>query len=148
MTASRRRQRGGNHRGSTPSNFTRFPGAARLIYLRDFCVRLLYPSARDIRLLYLQVGAVRLLYPSAGDVRLLLYLKVGDVRVYCTVRCIYRWGGVLEGGREEATALSRGCSVEGGRRLFLGELPLRGAARWREEGGSFLGSSRCAGLLN
>ena len=27
------------------------------------------------------------------------------------------------------------CSMEGGRRLFLGELPLRGAARLREAGG-------------
>ena len=30
----------------------------------------------------------------------------------------------------------------------MGELPLRGAARLREEGGYFGGSSRCAGLLD
>ena len=26
----------------------------------------------------------------------------------------------------------RGCRIDGKKRLFLGELPLRGAARWRE----------------
>ena len=31
---------------------------------------------------------------------------------------------------------------------FRGELPLRGAAQYREEGRSFWGSTRCAGLLN
>ena len=37
--------------------------------------------------------------------------------------------------------------MEGERRLRLGELPLRGAVRWREKGGCFWGSSRCAGLF-
>ena len=39
---------------------------------------------------------------------------------------------------------TRGCSSEGGRRLFLGELPLRGAAGRN----LFLGGCRCAGLLD
>ena len=54
---------------------------------------------------------------------------------------------------------ARGCSIErerggwgGGeseRRLLLGELPLRGAARFREgKEACFWGSSRCAGLLD
>ena len=63
------------NRGSTPSNFTHFWGSLyRLIYLCDFCVRLFYPSAGDIRLLYLQVGAVRLFYPSSAEDTRLLYL--------------------------------------------------------------------------
>ena len=59
---------------------------------------------------------------------------------------------------------ARSCPIEGGRSLFLGELPmrgaaqlkegegslgelpLRGAARLREGGASFWGSSRCAEL--
>ena len=45
-------------------------------------------------------------------------------------------------------AAARGCSIEGGRSLFLGELPLRGAAQLREGEGSFWGSCRCAGLLD
>ena len=32
--------------------------------------------------------------------------------------------------------------------MFLGELPLRGAAQLREGGTCFWGSSHCAGLLN
>ena len=44
---------------------------------------------------------------------------------------------------------SRGCSIEGEKRLLLGELPLRGAAApLRESGGFIWGSSRCAGLLD
>ena len=35
-----------------------------------------------------------------------------------------------------------------GRNLFLGELPLRRVARLKEGEGSFWGNSRCAGLLN
>ena len=38
--------------------------------------------------------------------------------------------------------------MEGGRRLLLGELQLRGAVRWRGGGGCFWGSSRCAGLFD
>ena len=41
---------------------------------------------------------------------------------------------------------ARGCPGQGDGRLLWGELPLRGAARLREEGGCFGGSSRCAGL--
>ena len=41
-----------------------------------------------------------------------------------------------------------GCTIEGGRRLFLGGLPLRWAARLREGGVCFWGGSRCAGLLD
>ena len=41
---------------------------------------------------------------------------------------------------------ARGCSIEGGMSLFLGELLLRGAAQLREGEGSFWGSCRCAGL--
>ena len=65
-----------------------------------------------------------------------------------TSRCA---GLMLDGAGEEALSrgapAARGCSIEGRRRLLLGDLPLRGAARWRGEGGSFLGTSRCAGLL-
>ena len=43
------------------------------------------------------------------------------------------FAGLLDRGREEATSggapAARGCSIERGRRLLLGELPLRGAAR-------------------
>ena len=42
----------------------------------------------------------------------------------------------------------RGCSIEGGMRPFLGELPLRGAARLKEGGESFWGTCRCAGLMD
>ena len=64
----------------------------------------------------------------------------------------FRCAGLLDGGEEEAlsggASAARGCSMERRRRLFLGELPLRGAARWRGGGGSFRGSCRCAGLLD
>ena len=56
---------------------------------------------------------------------------------------IWRSGAVLGGA-----PAARGCSMEGGRRLLLGDLPLRGAAPLRGEGGCFWGTSRCAGLLN
>ena len=63
-----------------------------------------------------------------------------------------RCAGLLDRGREEAALggapAARGCSMERGRRLIWGELPLRGAARWRERGGCFGGSSRCVGLLD
>ena len=62
-----------------------------------------------------------------------------------------RCAGLLGRGKEEHVSggapAARGCSVDGGRRLFLGELPLRGAAGLMEEGACFWGSSRCAGLL-
>ena len=65
-----------------------------------------------------------------------------------------RCAGLLDGGREEAVSrgapAARGCSMEGGRKLFLGELPLRGAARWREGRAQELSwgapSPGCAGL--
>ena len=42
-----------------------------------------------------------------------------------------RCAGLFDGGRKEAASggapAARGCSMEGGRRLLLGELPLRGA---------------------
>ena len=51
-----------------------------------------------------------------------------------------RRAGLLDRGREEAAPsggapAARGCSTERGRRLILGEIPLRGAARQREGGG-------------
>ena len=69
------------------------------------------------------------------------------------------WGGssrcarVLDRRKEEAALggapAARGCLLEqGGRRLFLGELPLRGAAGIQRRGGCSWGSSRCAGLLD
>ena len=41
---------------------------------------------------------------------------------------------------------ARGCSMAGGRSLFLGKLPLRAglAARWREGKACFWEGSRCA----
>ena len=63
-----------------------------------------------------------------------------------------RCAGLLDREREEAALggapAARGCLIEGGRRMLWGELPLGGAARWREGGGCFGGSSRCAGLLD
>ena len=57
------------------------------------------------------------------------------------------FGGAHPGGAHPA---ARGCSIEGGRRLLLGDLPLRGAARLRGDRKEAVlgGSSRCAGLLN
>ena len=46
-----------------------------------------------------------------------------------------RWRG--EKAAFGGAPAARGCSIEGGRRLLLGELPLSGAARLREEGGCF-----------
>ena len=43
---------------------------------------------------------------------------------------------------------ARGCSLGVRKRLLLGELPLRGAARLEKCRGCFWGSSRCAGLLD
>ena len=89
----------------------------------------------------------------------------------------FRCAGLLDGGMEEAAnaqlkegegslggaPAARSCPIEGGRSLFLGELPLRGAvgrslflgelplrgaAQLKEGGASFWGSCRCAGLLN
>ena len=51
--------------------------------------------------------------------------------------------GALSGG----AAAARGCSIEGGSKLFLGGLPLRGAAQL-EGGSSFWRSCCCAGLLD
>ena len=63
-----------------------------------------------------------------------------------------RCAGLFDRGGEEAASggapAARGCSMEGERRLLLGELPLRGAVRWRGKGGCFWGSSRCAGLFD
>ena len=86
------------------------------------------------------------------------------------------WGsssfaGLLDRRKEEPVSggapAARGCSIEGRRSLFIGELPLRGAARFKEgracflgelplreaarlnEGGAcFWGSSRCSRLLD
>ena len=118
------------------------------------------------------------MYPSAGDIRL-LYLKVGDFRVYCTSKCTYIGGGrprrkegggyfssespratarsrLIEGGREDLSRgapAARGGLGRGREEALSGELPLRGAARYIEGGRRFyleffLGSFRCAGLLN
>ena len=57
------------------------------------------------------------------------------------------WVWSEEAASGEAPA-ALGCSIEGGRRLFLGGLPLRWAARLREGGVCFWGGSRCAGLLD
>ena len=55
---------------------------------------------------------------------------------------------LLNRGIEEAlsggAAATRGCSIKRGRKLFLVELPLRGAARLGEGGSSFWGSCRYA----
>ena len=54
---------------------------------------------------------------------------------------ISRCAVLIEGRTEEAasgrSSAARGCSVDGGRRLVLGDLPLRGAARYRDGGGCF-----------
>ena len=47
----------------------------------------------------------------------------------------------------EGAPTARGCSVDGGRRLLLGDLPLRGADRRKDGGGCFWEIFRCAGLL-
>ena len=75
----------------------------------------------------------------------------------------YFWGelplrGLLDWGREDAAfggaPAARSCWDGGGRRLLFGGggggggLPMRGAARLREGGGCFGGSSRCVGLLD
>ena len=64
----------------------------------------------------------------------------------------FRCAGLLDGGVEEAAhggaSAARGCLMGGWRRLQMGELPLRGAARWGDGGGSTWGSFRCAGLLD
>ena len=69
--------------------------------------------------------------------------KVFKGRRFFSSARIWRSGAVLGGA-----PAARGCSMEGGRRLLLGDLPLRGAAPLRGEGGCFWGTSRCAGLLN
>ena len=43
---------------------------------------------------------------------------------------------------------ARGCSIDGGREVLLGGLPLRGAARLMKGRWHFWGISRCAGLLD
>ena len=81
-----------------------------------------------------------------------------------------RYAGLLDGGREEAAnggapgaglldlrrdeeaaiggaCAARGCLTEEREKASFGLLPLRGAAQYTEEGCSFWGSSRCAGLL-
>ena len=47
----------------------------------------------------------------------------------------------------EGAPTARGCSLEGRRRLLLGDLPLRGADRRKDGGGCFWEISGCAGLL-
>ena len=92
-----------------------------------------------------------------GERRLLL----GELALRGAVRwrgkegCVWgssRCAGLFDGGEEEAAIggapAARGCSMEGERRLLLGELPLRGAVRWRGKGGCFWGSFRCAGLFD
>ena len=73
---------------------------------------------------------------------------MGGVSCWGSSRC----AGLLDRGREESISggapTARGCSREGGRKLFLRELPLRVAAGLREGGVYFWGSSLCAGLLD
>ena len=74
-------------------------------------------------------------------------LQTGGCCSWGSSRC----AGLLDRRKEEAALggapAARGCPLEqGGRRLFLGELPLRGAAGIQRRGGCSWGSSRCAGL--
>ena len=63
-------------------------------------------------------------------------LREGGNSTRGSSRCV----GLLNRGREEALSggalAARGCSIGEGRKLFLGEIPLRGAARLGEEGSS------------
>ena len=61
---------------------------------------------------------------------------------------ISRCAGLPDGERKKPVSggALRGCRIDREKRLFLGELPLRGAARWREGEACFWGSSRCTGL--
>ena len=55
-------------------------------------------------------------------------------------------GGGGEAASGGAHPAARGCSIEGGRRLLLGELPLCGAAlRWRGEKAAFGGAPAARG---
>ena len=53
-----------------------------------------------------------------------------------------------EGDLSGVAPAARGCTIEGGRRLYLGRLPLHGASGLMEGRGSFWGCSHCAGLHN
>ena len=93
-----------------------------------------------------------------------LTMQCRHVPRHCSsIVCIWRRGRCSPGGSSRCAGLlgrrreetlsggapaARGCSsTEGRRRLYYwGDLPLRGAARSREGGGSLLGISRCAGL--
>ena len=67
---------------------------------------------------------------------------------------ISRCAGLLDYRRKEKAAsggspAARGCWIRERNMRLLGDLPLRGAARYETKGrGCFLGSSRCAGLLD
>ena len=61
------------------------------------------------------------------------------------LRLIDGWWSLL---RNLVSPAAWGYSTEGLRRLFLGDLLLRGAARLSEAGSSFWGSYRCVGLLD
>ena len=54
-----------------------------------------------------------------------------------------RGGAGVSGGAPAA----RGCKIEGGRELFLGELPLRGAARLVEGKACFWGAPAARGCM-
>ena len=90
---------------------------------------------------------------------------LGDLRLRGAARLETKGRGRFWGIGAPA---ARGCSIEGGRKLFLGgspaargcsirdrdmrllwDLPLRGAARLETKGrGCFVGRCRCAGLLD
>ena len=94
------------------------------------------------------IGGGRKLFLAELPLRGAAQQREGGSSFWGSSRCAW----LLDWGREEAlsggAAAARGCSIEGLRRLFLGELSLRGAARLREGGGSFWWSCRCAGLLD
>ena len=51
----------------------------------------------------------------------------------------------MEEAASGGSPAARGCSIEGGRKLFLGELPLRGAARLEKGRCGFWGSPAARG---
>ena len=115
-----------------------------------------FPS-RTCMLTDLATPAIPSAIVEPGVIRALFRPKIRNISaalmktVSTTFWGSFRCAGLLDGGEEEAlsggASAAQGCSMEGKRRLFLGELPLRGAVRWREGGGSFRGSFRCAGLF-
>ena len=98
--------------------------------------------------------AARVCWIRERDMRLL-----GDLPLRGAARLETKGRGCFWGIGAPA---ARGCSIEGGRKLFLGgspaargcwirerDMPLRGAARLETKGrGCFWGSCRCAGLLD